>query len=233
MADDASRKRLGRGLAALIGEMDQPAEQASRPQPADRKLPIEFVVRNPNNPRRDFAEEELADLAASIREHGIIQPIVVRPKRDASGMFELIAGERRWRAAQRAGLTELPVIIRDVDDKVALELAIIENVQRADLNPIEEAAGYQKLMDEYDYTQADLGDVIGTSKLSGRKAGSAAFLHLADEKRMFNLNELITDTPGDVLGIHPWEINNSQFIAITHEFAGGFNSAVLLRPITP
>jgi ParB family chromosome partitioning protein len=127
-------------------------------------LPIEFVVRNPNNPRRDFAEEDLADLAASIREHGIIQPVVVRPQPGKAGMYELIAGERRWRAAQRAGLVDVPVIVRDVDDKVALELAIIENVQRADLNPIEEAAGYQKLMDEYDYTQADLGEVIGKSR---------------------------------------------------------------------
>ena len=186
MADDASRKRLGRGLAALIGEMYQPVEQVSQPQPADRKLPIEFVVRNPNNPRRDFAEEDLADLAASIREHGIIQPIVVRPKRDSSGVYELIAGERRWRAAQRAGLADLPVIIRDVDDKIALELAIIENVQRADLNPIEEAAGYQKLMDEYDYTQADLGDVIGKSRS-----------HVANTLRLLKLPATVQTMVGD------------------------------------
>ncbi|QKV19839.1 ParB/RepB/Spo0J family partition protein [Oricola thermophila] len=164
MADDASRKRLGRGLAALIGEMDQPVEEAPEPQASDRILPIEFVVRNPNNPRREFSENELEDLAASIREHGIIQPVVVREQPGNGGVYELIAGERRWRAAQRAGLTEIPVIIRNVDDKVALELAIIENVQRADLNPIEEAAGYQKLIDEYSYTQADLGDVIGKSR---------------------------------------------------------------------
>ena len=164
MAEDASRKRLGRGLAALIGEMDQPVEEAPKPAVSDRILPIEFVVRNPNNPRREFSDEELADLAASVREHGIIQPVVVREQAARPGTYELIAGERRWRAAQRAGLVEIPVIIRNVDDKVALELAIIENVQRADLNPIEEAAGYQKLIDDYSYTQADLGDVIGKSR---------------------------------------------------------------------
>jgi ParB family chromosome partitioning protein len=164
MADDASRKRLGRGLAALIGEMDQPVEEAPKPHASDRILPIEFVVRNPNNPRREFSEDDLSDLAASVREHGIIQPIVVREQAQQPGTYELIAGERRWRAAQRAGLVEIPVIIRNVDDKVALELAIIENVQRSDLNPIEEAAGYQKLIDDYSYTQADLGDVIGKSR---------------------------------------------------------------------
>ena len=104
------------------------------------------------------------DLVASVREHGIIQPVVVREQAQQPGSYEIIAGERRWRAAQRAGLVEIPVIIRNVDDKVALELAIIENVQRADLNPIEEAAGYQKLIDDYSYTQADLGDVIGKSR---------------------------------------------------------------------
>jgi len=164
MADDASRKRLGRGLAALIGEMDQPVEEAPKPQASDRILPIEFVVRNPNNPRREFSEDELNDLVASVREHGIIQPVVVREQVKQPGSYEIIAGERRWRAAQRAGLVEIPVIIRNVDDKVALELAIIENVQRSDLNPIEEAAGYQKLIDDYSYTQADLGDVIGKSR---------------------------------------------------------------------
>lgn len=186
MADDSSRKRLGRGLAALIGEMDQPAQAAARPQPADRHLPIEFIVRNPNNPRRDFVEADLADLAASIREHGIIQPVVVRPQPGHSGMFELIAGERRWRAAQRAGLADIPVIIRDVDDKIALELAIIENVQRADLNPIEEAAGYQKLMDEHGYTQADLGDVIGKSRS-----------HVANTLRLLKLPASVQGMVGD------------------------------------
>lgn len=169
MAQDLSKKRLGRGLAALIGELDLPAA-AARPASdnrADRKAPIEKIRANPANPRRHFAENELTDLAASIARHGIVQPILVRPihGKDLGGaQFEIIAGERRWRAAQKAGLHEVPVIVRDVADKQALELAIIENVQRADLNPLEEAAGYQQLIDEYEYSQADLGGIIGKSR---------------------------------------------------------------------
>ncbi len=164
MNDDPSKKRLGRGLAALIGDIDRPVEERKAPVPLERYVPIEFVSRNPRNPRRVFTEAELEDLAQSIREHGVVQPIVVRPAPVNREHFELIAGERRWRASQRAGLTEIPVIIRDVDDRVALELAIIENVQRADLNPVEEAMGYQLLIDEHDYTQADLAQVIGKSR---------------------------------------------------------------------
>jgi len=163
MTEDPSRKRLGRGLAALIGEIDRP-ETPNKAPVADGKVPIELIGPNPRNPRRTFAEEELADLAQSIREHGIVQPVVVRPAPGQPGRYEIIAGERRWRAAQRAGVTEIPVIKRDVDDRVALEIAIIENVQRADLNPVEEALGYQQLMEDHGYTQADLGQVIGKSR---------------------------------------------------------------------
>ena len=180
MSDDLSKKRLGRGLAALIGEMDRPPAP-DRQQSADGRVPIEFVSPNPRNPRRNFGEADLTDLSQSIREHGIVQPVVVRPTA-RSGHYEIIAGERRWRAAQRAGLTELPVIIRDVDDRVALELAIIENVQRADLNPVEEALGYQQLMDEHHYTQADLGQVIGKSRS-----------HVANTLRLLKLPEVIRD----------------------------------------
>ncbi len=164
MTDDVSKRRLGRGLAALIGEIDLPQEQAGPVAPADGKVPIEHVMRNPRNPRRQFAEADLADLAQSIREHGVVQPVVVRPSAAKSGHFEIIAGERRWRAAQIAGLSEVPVIIREVDDRVALEIAIVENVQRADLNAVEEATGYQQLIDEHSYTQADLAQVIGKSR---------------------------------------------------------------------
>ncbi len=166
MAEDSSRKRLGRGLAALIGEMDQPVSASTeKPLQSDRILPIELIVRSANNPRRQFADAEIAELTHSIKEHGVIQPIVVRVlEGNSDGHYEIIAGERRWRASQRAGLTEVPVIIRNVDDKSALELAIIENVQRTDLNAIEEGLGYQQLMDEHSYTQADLGDVIGKSR---------------------------------------------------------------------
>lgn len=170
MREDQSKLRLGRGLAALIGDIDRTPVTTSTPTSNDaagvgeRFVPIEYIVRNPRNPRRNFTEAELDDLAQSIREHGIVQPVVVRPSPDHPNRFQLIAGERRWRAAQRANLLEIPVIIRDVDDRTALELAIIENVQRSDLNPIEEGAGYQQLIDEYGYTQADLGHIIGKSR---------------------------------------------------------------------
>jgi len=181
MNEDPSRKRLGRGLAALIGEMDKAPATANAPVTADRRVPIELVSPNPRNPRRNFAEDDLVDLAQSIREHGIVQPVVVRPA-PKPGHYEIIAGERRWRAAQRAGLTELPVIIREVDDRAALELAIIENVQRADLSPVEEANGYQQLMDEHNYTQADLGQVIGKSRS-----------HVANTLRLLKLPPLIQE----------------------------------------
>ncbi|EJC74934.1 ParB/RepB/Spo0J family partition protein [Rhizobium hidalgonense] len=180
MNDDVSKRRLGRGLAALIGEMDQPVPvEAERTISADRMIPIEFVSRNPRNPRRFFDDAELHDLASSIRQHGIVQPIVVRTmERDR---YEIIAGERRWRAAQLAGLIEIPVIIRDVDDKTALEIAIVENVQRADLNALEEALGYEQLIAEYGYTQNDLGEIIGKSR--SHVANSLRLLKLPDPVR--------------------------------------------------
>ena len=157
--------RLGRGLAALIGDMapiDAPrlAESASSGQ---KRLPLDFIIANRANPRRDFDSDQLDELTNSIREKGVMQPLLVRPTDDPN-IFEIIAGERRWRAAQRAGLHDVPVIIREVDDKEALELAIIENVQRADLNALEEALGYQQLIDEFDYSQTALADVIGKSR---------------------------------------------------------------------
>ncbi|MGN6307546.1 MAG: ParB/RepB/Spo0J family partition protein [Mesorhizobium sp.] len=182
MNEDPSRKRLGRGLAALIGEMDRPAPAPEKRATADGKAPIEFVSPNPKNPRRSFAEADLTDLAQSIREHGIVQPVVVRPSPSQSGRYEIIAGERRWRAAQRAGLTDIPIIVREVSDRTALELAIIENVQRADLNPVEEAQGYQQLIDEHGYSQADLGQVIGKSRS-----------HVANTLRLLKLPPVIRD----------------------------------------
>ncbi|MDK4733461.1 ParB/RepB/Spo0J family partition protein [Rhizobium sp. CNPSo 3490] len=180
MNDDVSKRRLGRGLAALIGEMDQPVPvEAERTVSADRMIPIEFVGRNPRNPRRFFDDTELHDLASSIRQHGIVQPIVVRTM--SQDRYEIIAGERRWRAAQLAGLIEIPVIIRDVDDKTALEIAIVENVQRADLNPLEEALGYEQLIAEYGYTQNDLGEIIGKSR--SHVANSLRLLKLPDPVR--------------------------------------------------
>lgn len=180
MNDDPSKRRLGRGLAALIGEMDQPFPGDASPKKvdADRMVPIELVSRNPRNPRRSFNESELQDLANSIRQHGIVQPVVVRPR---DGRYEIIAGERRWRAAQLGGLVEIPVIVRDVDDRTALEIAIVENVQRSDLNPLEEALGYEQLIAEHGYTQNDLGEIIGKSR--SHVANSLRLLKLPDPVR--------------------------------------------------
>jgi len=182
MNDDSSRRRLGRGLAALIGEMDQPLQGTGPVAPvnADRRIPIEFVARNPRNPRRSFDEAELQDLASSIRQHGIVQPVVVRTIADER--YEIIAGERRWRAAQLAGFTDIPVIVRDVDDRTALEIAIVENVQRSDLNPLEEALGYDQLIAEHGYTQNDLGEIIGKSRS-----------HVANSLRLLKLPEPVRD----------------------------------------
>jgi ParB family transcriptional regulator, chromosome partitioning protein len=182
MNDDPSRKRLGRGLAALIGEMDKPAQAAALPVSADRRVAIEHIVRNPRNPRRSFSEVELVDLSQSIRTHGIVQPIIVRKKPESADIYEIVAGERRWRAAQIAGLAEVPVIVRDIDDRAALEIAIVENVQRADLNAIEEAMGYQQLVDEHSYTQLDLAGIIGKSRS-----------HVANTLRLLKLPEKVRD----------------------------------------
>ncbi len=186
MNDDLSKRRLGRGLAALIGEMDQPIQQdAARPSVnPDRLVPIEYITRNPRNPRRYFDEAELQDLASSVRQHGIVQPVVVRTL--GANQYEIIAGERRWRAAQLAGFTEVPVIVRDVDDRTALEIAIVENVQRADLNPLEEALGYEQLISEHGYTQNDLGEIIGKSRS-----------HVANSLRLLKLPEPVKDMLAD------------------------------------
>jgi ParB family chromosome partitioning protein len=156
---------LGRGLDALLGAYPAEPELRVAADGGRRTLPIEFIDRNPRNPRRDFREDDLEELAASLRAHGIVQPIVVRPVAGSNERFEIIAGERRWRAAQRAGLHDVPVTILDVSDKEALELAIVENVQRTDLNPIEEARGYQALIEEFQYSQGDLGETIGKSRV--------------------------------------------------------------------
>lgn len=186
MIDDGSKRRLGRGLAALIGEMDQPVPVGEVRQSVnpDRTVPIEFVARSPKNPRRYFDEAELQDLAGSIRQHGIVQPVVVRTI--SANRYEIIAGERRWRAAQLAGLVEIPVIVRDVDDRTALELAIVENVQRADLNPLEEALGYEQLIAEHGYSQNDLGEIIGKSRS-----------HVANSLRLLKLPDPVRDMLAD------------------------------------
>ena len=152
---------LGRGLSALLSEAGQDATEAAPPS-APSDTPIELIRRNPEQPRRTFTEAELESLTASVKERGVLQPILIRPAPDGDG-FQIVAGERRWRAAQRAGLATIPAVIRELDDRQVLEIAIIENVQRADLNPIEEALGYRALIERFGRTHEGLGDIIGKS----------------------------------------------------------------------
>src|SRR5262249_29488808 len=183
MAEDASRSRLGRGLAALIGEVSAEAS-AERPR-GQRRLPTGALRPNARNPRRIFSNTELDELVASLRERGIIQPIVARPARGVPDAFEIIAGERRWRAAQRAGLHDVPVVIIEATDAEALQLAIIENVQRTDLNPLEEAEGYRALMDDFGNTQDDLAKMVGKSR--SHVANTLRLLKLPDGVRVYIL----------------------------------------------
>ena len=163
------RRGLGRGLSALLGENEVSATlSAEAPQPQGKAwthlMPIELLHRNPDQPRRVFSEAEIEELASSIREKGVIQPLLVRPVHNVGGEYEIVAGERRWRAAQKAGLREIPVVIRDLADGEVLEIGIIENVQRVDLNPIEEALAYKALMERFGRTQEAVAEVVGKSR---------------------------------------------------------------------
>jgi len=185
--------RLGRGLAALIGDM-APVEPVGVEQEGGIKhLSIDVVIANKSNPRRVFDDTQLDELTASIAQKGVMQPILVRPSAADDKVYEIIAGERRWRASQRAGLTQVPVIIRNVDDKEALELAIVENVQRSDLNSIEESMGYEQLIEEFSYTQSDLARVIGKSRS-----------HVANTLRLMKLPSDVRDmiSNGDLTAGH-------------------------------
>lgn len=160
-------KKLGRGLSALFGEDPPPQLDFDEGDPAaegSRTLPVEFLTPGRFQPRRRFAEQEIDALAASIREKGMLQPILVRPIDDSGRKYEIVAGERRWRAAQRAQLHEVPVIVRLLDDRAALEVAIVENVQRESLAPLEEAEGYERLLNEFGYTQEALASAVGKSR---------------------------------------------------------------------
>lgn len=181
MAKKNDRKALGRGLSALLGDQSvaeavAPSEPAAtRPNP---ELAIDLIHANPDQPRKTFHDTDLKELAASIREHGVIQPVVVRPRPDFPGSYQIVAGERRWRAAQLAGIHALPAVIRELEDREVLELGIIENIQRVDLDPVEEAQGYVQLIDSYGYTQEALSNVIGKSRS-----------HLANTMRLLALPE--------------------------------------------
>ena len=172
----ASNKGLGRGLGALLGDF----EEVSAEKSAYQLLPIYKVEPNPDQPRRDFDEEELQALADSIGEHGIIQPLTVREL--SNGYYQIIAGERRWRAARLANLNEVPVVVIEADDKKAMELALIENLQRQDLNPVEEALGYRSLMEDYGLTQEEAAKRVGKSRPA-----------VANALRLLGLNEEVLD----------------------------------------
>jgi ParB family chromosome partitioning protein len=184
MAEDSKRKGLGRGLSSLLG--DEPpmvaatGEVTTLPQRPTREVDIDQLRPNPYQPRHHFSEDDLASLEASILELGIIQPILVRHARGSNTEFEIIAGERRWRAAQRARLHQVPVVVRDMDDVQALEVAIVENVQRADLSALEEGDGYQRLIDEFGHTQEYLSGVIGKSRS-----------HIANTLRLLSLPDKV------------------------------------------
>lgn len=179
------RRGLGRGLSALMSDVtaDQATEESQTGSgKIDQMIPIENIAPNPDQPRRDFPDQDMQDLAASIREKGVIQPLIVRKNPDNTNSYEIVAGERRWRAAQLAKLHDLPVIIREYTDTEVLEIAIIENIQRADLNPVEEAAGYQQLMDRFGHTQEKLAAALGKSRS-----------HIANLMRLLQLPEEVLE----------------------------------------
>jgi len=178
------RRGLGRGLSALMADVQlAPVEAEAVPRRKDLLVPIEKIVPNPDQPRRTFAPEALEELRASIAEKGIIQPLIVRKHPRDADIYEIVAGERRWRAAQLAKLHELPVIVRDFTDTEVLEVAIIENIQRADLNPLEEAMGYRQLMDRFGHTQEKLAEAL--SKSRSHIANLLRLLNLPDEVQEF------------------------------------------------
>src|SRR5277367_923071 len=181
MAEEVTRSRLGRGLASLIGDVG--AETSVERPRGQRKVSTDALRPNARNPRRMFSDTDLDELAASLRARGIIQPIVARPVRGSTDHYEIIAGERRWRAAQRAGLHEVPVVIIEATDAEALQLAIIENVQRADLNPLEEAEGYRALVEEFGNSQDEIAKTVGKSR--SYVANTLRLLKLSDPVKAY------------------------------------------------
>ena len=198
---NTSKKGLGRGLSSLMGE-DTNNETISQISYSDTKIPLSKLKPSSIQPRRIFDKNSINELAESIKSKGLVQPILVRPSKNNLDEFEIIAGERRWRAAQIAQLHELPAIVKNLDDAEALEMAIIENVQRADLSPIEEAAGYKKLMEQYNHTQEALAPIVGKSRS-----------HIANIIRLLNLPVSIQDmiTEGIIRSGHARAIMNSAF----------------------
>lgn len=196
-----SKKGLGRGLSSLMGE-SATEELQSQSTSGDLKIAISKLRPSSIQPRRLFDKNSINELAESIKSKGLVQPILVRPSKSEVGEYEIIAGERRWRASQIAQLHELPAVVKNLDDVEALEMAIIENVQRADLSPIEEAAGYKKLMEQYNHTQEALAPIVGKSRS-----------HIANIIRLLNLPASIQDmiSQGIITSGHARAIMNSAF----------------------
>tara|TARA_Y100001949_G_scaffold64645_1_gene54699 strand:- start:192 stop:1055 length:864 start_codon:yes stop_codon:yes gene_type:complete len=195
------KKGLGRGLSSLMGDVEIPLNETSN-KSSDTRIPISKLRANPLQPRRLFNKESINELAASIKSKGLVQPILVRPSEKNPGDYEIIAGERRWRAAQIAQLHEMPAVIKNLNDVESLEIAIIENVQRSDLTVIEEAAGYKKLIESYGHTQEQLSEIVGKSRS-----------HVANIMRLLTLPQSIQDmiTEGKISAGHARAIMNSAF----------------------
>ncbi|MGB0506371.1 MAG: ParB/RepB/Spo0J family partition protein [Pikeienuella sp.] len=183
MAEKKQKRGLGRGLSALLDDVSAASGTSGDQKIAgERDCPLDLIRPNPDQPRRDFPPREMEDLTNSIREKGVLQPLLVRPDPDDSNRYQIIAGERRWRAAQAARLHSVPIVVREFTDLEMLEVAIIENVQRADLNPVEEALGYQQLIDRFGHSQAKLADAMGKSRS-----------HIANTLRLLSLPEDVRD----------------------------------------
>lgn len=180
MTRKPERRGLGRGLSSLMAEVSMPENSGDSAAPlADRRLPVAALLPNPDQPRRDFPPDRMEELAASVREKGVLQPLIVRPAPGSPGRYQIVAGERRWRAAQAAQVHDVPVVIRELTDTEVLEIAIIENIQRADLNPLEEATGYRQLMDRFGHTQEKIAQALGKSR--SHIANLLRLLSLPDE----------------------------------------------------
>ena len=196
---NAKKDRLGRGLGALLGDYLGPEPTAAEAPPGDvRTIPLDVLVPNPHQPRKTFTDNELADLTASIREHGLLQPLLVRPS--GSGRFELVAGERRLRSVQKLGWTEVPVVVREIGDEAMLVLALVENLQREELNPIEEAEGYRSLAERFGFTQEEIAQAVGRDRST--VANMLRLLKLAPSiRRLVETGELSMGHAKALLGV--------------------------------
>jgi len=239
------RRGLGRGLSALLGESEAElagaeARDADRAvaSAAARETPIERLRRNPDQPRRQFMEGDINELADSIREVGILQPILVRPAPDSAGDYQIVAGERRWRAAQMAGLKTVPILVRELDDLAVLEIGIIENVQRADLNPVEEALGYRALIERFGRTQEAVAQTVGKSR--SHVANALRLLSLPDEVQSLLLSGALSAgharaivSASDPVGLARHIVDGGLSVRATEALVRKGGSSSAARPSRP